>query len=136
MSNKRHILYVEDDPGSRKVMQFLMTRVEHKPELTIFEDSLNFNIRLEQLSSPPLLFLIDIHVRPLNGFEMLRILRDHPYFHNHMVVALTASVMNGEISQLKAAGFDSVLAKPLSFTTFPQTMSRLLGGERICTVYR
>lgn len=136
MSNNRHILYVEDDPGSRKVMQYLIKRMEQTLELTIFEDSVNFKSRLEQLTSPPLLFLLDIHVRPLNGFEMLQILRTHPYFHDHMVVALTASVMNAEISQLKAAGFDSVLAKPLSFGTFSHTLGCLLDGKRIWTVYR
>jgi CheY-like chemotaxis protein len=53
-----------------------------------------------------------------------------------MVMALTASVMNEEINKLREAGFDGVLGKPLSFHTFPDTLRRILAGERIWTVPR
>lgn len=131
-----NLIYVEDDPGSRKVMRMLISRIDDPVNLTIFEDSTDFIHRIECLDYTPDLFLIDIHVRPDNGFEMLNALRLHPRYADRMIVALTASVMNAEVIRLKEAGFDGVLAKPLNFHTFPMMMERILTGERIWSVQR
>lgn len=130
------ILYVEDDPGSRKVMEIMTAQLAQPITLTIFEDSTDFIARVAALSPPPDVFLIDIHVLPLNGFEMLTALRTHPHFAQHMVVALTASVMNTEVQQLKDAGFDGVLAKPLNFHTFPQMLEQILRGKQVWSIWR
>ena len=133
MINKK-ILYVEDDVGSRKVMQGLIESLNSPIELTIFNDSVDFINRVELLTPEPDVFLLDIHVSPLDGFDMLTLLRQHPHFQHKAVIALTASVMNDEVQQLKASGFDGILAKPLSFRDFPNMMQRIFSGERIWKV--
>lgn len=130
------LLYVEDDAGSRKVMVGLVERLTSPVHLTIFEDSRNFIERIEQITPSPNVFLLDIHVKPFDGFEMLRLLRQHEHFANQMIVALTASVMNEEVKKLKEAGFDGVLAKPLNFHDFPRVMDRVFAGERLWTIIR
>ncbi len=135
MSTKT-LLYVEDDPGSCKVIRMLMDRVEEPIELIIYEDSTDFLERVQSLPSAPDAFFLDIHVLPHDGFEMLEMLRSHPQYAQKTVIALTASVMNEEINRLKQAGFDGVLAKPLNFYTFPETLSRILAGEKIWNVKR
>ncbi len=136
MMRKRNLLYVEDDPGSRKVMSLLVSRLDKAVQLTIFENSTNFLERVEALESEPDILLLDIHVMPYDGFRMLEMLRGHPRFAEVMVIALTASVMNEEINRLKKAGFDGVLAKPLNFHTFPNTFEQILSSERVWTVNR
>ncbi|MBC7811708.1 MAG: response regulator [Burkholderiales bacterium] len=133
---KRNLIYVEDDPGSRKVMSLLVSRLDEAVQLTIFENSTDFLERVEALDSEPDIFLLDIHVMPHDGFRMLEMLRGHARFADVMVIALTASVMNEEINRLKEAGFDGVLAKPLNFHTFPDTFERILSSERVWTVHR
>lgn len=135
MGNKT-LLYVEDDPGSRKVMDVLVSRLSEPVQLITFEDSANFLEKLEALDQVPSVILLDIHVTPHNGFSMLKMLRSSERFADKMVIALTASVMNKEINQLKEAGFDGVLGKPLNFYTFPETLQRILAGERIWSVHR
>ncbi|MBZ0309834.1 MAG: response regulator, partial [Anaerolineae bacterium] len=136
MVTHKTLLYVEDDQGSRKVMQMLVSTLPQAVQLAIFDDSTDFMERLAALNPVPDVFLLDIHVSPHNGFGMLAMLRQHPHYAEKMVIALTASVMNEEINQLKEAGFDGVLAKPLNFHTFPDTMLRILAGEHIWTVHR
>jgi CheY-like chemotaxis protein len=136
MSIEKKLLYIEDDPGSRKVMRFLVSRLEGAVQLDIFEDSQDFLERLEALAPPPDAFFLDIHVSPHDGFKMLEMLRAHERYAQKIVIALTASVMNEEINKLKEAGFDGVLAKPLSFHTFPDTLDRILAGEKIWIVKR
>jgi CheY-like chemotaxis protein len=136
MVSHKTLLYVEDDPGSRKVMRMLVSALPQSVQLTIFDDSTDFLDRVAALDPVPDVFLLDIHVSPHNGFGMLAMLRQHPHYAGKMVIALTASVMNEEINQLKEAGFDGVLAKPLNFHTFPDTLLRILAGEHIWTVHR
>lgn len=136
MVTEFRLLYVEDDSGSRKVMQGLLERVEMPIHLELFEDSQDFLTRVEALDPTPDAYFLDIHVSPHGGFEMLEMLRNHKRFTNAVIIALTASVMNEEINKLKEAGFDGVLAKPLNFQTFPTTLMRILAGEKIWIVKR
>ncbi len=130
MNGEPVILYVEDDSQSREIMQLLVEDVMGLSHLTIFEDSNDFLFRVEALNPQPELILLDIHVPPHDGFEMLAMLRDNG-FHDTPVVAVTASVMNEEIEQLKKVGFDGVLAKPLDMDSLPVTLERIVAGETI-----
>ena len=136
MNPPKTLLYVEDDPGSRKVMSVLVGYLAQPVELVTFEDSADFLHRVHSITQEIDVFLLDIHVTPNDGFDMLRLLRSDPRLASKRVIALTASVMNEEINRLKEAGFDGVLSKPLTFSTFPDTINRILAGERIWTIYR
>jgi CheY-like chemotaxis protein len=103
-------------------------------DFTIFPDSAHFMEHVQQLSPKPNVVLLDIHVKPYTGFEMLAMLRQHPAFQDTPVIALTASVMNEEVQQLRTAGFNGVIAKPIDLESFPLMLSRVLSGEAIWSV--
>jgi chemosensory pili system protein ChpA (sensor histidine kinase/response regulator) len=128
--NHRTFLYVEDDPKSRDVMEFIL-EVDLGHKVFIFQDSSNFMERVEALPIVPDLVFLDIHVAPHDGFTMLQMLREHEVYRNVHTVALTASVMSEEIELLKRSGFDSCLSKPIRMATFSNDIERLLGGEKI-----
>jgi CheY-like chemotaxis protein len=128
------IVYVEDDPGSRKIMRVLIKQIMALPHLNILEDSSEFLSKIDAITPRPNLFLLDIHIEPHDGFELLTMLRVSETFKNALVVALTASVMNEEVQRLKTAGFDGVIAKPINLDTFPALLNRVLEGEQIWTV--
>lgn len=130
-----NILYVEDDPGSRRVVLMTERMSPGLFELTVFENSYDFDEHLRQLDPQPDMFLLDIHVEPYNGFEMLTMIRQQAAFDDVPVVALTASVMNEEIHMLKTAGFNSVLSKPLDVDEFPNLIQRIIEGERIWYIW-
>ena len=123
-------LYVDDDPMSREVLQFIL-QDDLGHQITVFEDSADFMKRVESLPQKPDLIFLDIHVAPHNGFEMLSMLRQNEHYQDTHIVAMTASVMNEEIDQLRQAGFDSCLSKPVQFESFPKVLLRLLSGETI-----
>jgi CheY-like chemotaxis protein len=125
------VLYVEDDPRSRKIMRMLLRGEMELEHITIFEDSANFAQRLQAIQPQPNIILLDIHVKPYTGFEMLDMVRQLPEFHNTPVIALTASVMNEEIQHLRDSGFQGVIAKPVDIDTFPALVDRILDGEII-----
>lgn len=131
MNQQLTVLYVEDDPQSRTVMKLLLAGRMGLEHVTILLDSADFSARVQQLTPPPNLIFLDIHVEPFDGFEMLRQLRALPQFAHTPIVALTASLMNEEVHQLRASGFDGCLAKPLDVQTFPALIARILAGEKI-----
>lgn len=125
------ILYVEDDILSREVMRMIVIEVLGYKQLMLVEDSSNFEKRLESLLYKPDLILLDIHMLPISGFEMLEIIRQHAELKDVMVIALTASVMSDEVRKLRTAGFDGVIAKPINQRVFPDLLHRVLRGEQV-----
>jgi CheY-like chemotaxis protein len=125
------VLYVEDDGFSREVMQLLLVEAMHLPHVTIFEDSQDFLQRIAVLTPRPNIILLDIHMTPYDGFEMLKMIRSLDAFEGVPVVALTASVMNEEVRQLKVSGFNGAIAKPIDQDTFEDTVYRMVNGEQI-----
>jgi CheY-like chemotaxis protein len=87
--------------------------------------------KLRAMVTWPDVIFLDIHMEPIDGFEMLRQIRADASFRSTKIVALTASVMNEEVKLLRAAGFDGVLAKPLNVDAFPDALERILGGEQV-----
>ena len=122
-------IYVEDNLDALLLMPLLFPLAGMK--LICFHDSQNFLSRVKALPCRPSLFLLDIHIPPLDGFELLRILRNEPHYARVPVIALTASVMNEEVQQLRLAGFNGVLAKPVDMQAFPNFVERILAGEHL-----
>ena len=134
MMQQPAILYVEDDFNSRMVLEILLTEEMGLPHVTILEDSTDFLNKIEALDPAADVVLLDIHVKPHNGFEMLAMLRNHPVYKDKPVVALTASVMSEEIALLEQAGFNGVIAKPIQQEVFPELLERVVKGERPWTL--
>ena len=127
---KQLILYVEDDTLSREIMALV---IEDLPryELVMFADSVDFQARVEALPVIPTVILLDIHVQPMNGFEMLEHLRSWPSYRDVPVVALTASVMNEEITRLRKVGFNGTISKPIDQDLFHDHIMQVLAGKLV-----
>lgn len=136
MSQYPAVLYVEDDPMSRSVMEILMLHQLGLSNVVIFPDSSGFHDRLDELSFQPDIIFLDIHMEPIDGFQMLEILRSYDKFADVPIVALTASVMNEEVMQLKEAGFNGVIPKPLDLDTFPNMLDALVQGQEIWRIIK
>ncbi len=131
MTNERIYLCVEDDEMNRIAVKAVFNRVMGIQQLVIFDDSTDFMTRLKLLEPKPTIFLLDVHVRPHDGFEMLKMLRLDPDYRNARVIAFTASVMNEEVERLRTSGFDSAIGKPINVSVFPSLIERIAQGEAI-----
>jgi CheY-like chemotaxis protein len=134
MTDKPAILYVEDDRLSRKLMEMLLRGRMQLPHVTILEDSEDFMLHVGRLDPKPNIVLLDIHVKPFDGFEMLAMLRQLDWGKNTPIIALTASVMNEEIQKLTQAGFNGCIGKPIDIKAVPEALERILNGEAIWRV--
>lgn len=132
MDRKPIVVYVEDDAPSITVMKVLMRKVLGITDtLTVIENTSDFLEKIDQIGAVPDLFLLDIHIVPHDGFELLSMIRNDKNLYASKVVALTASVMNEEVEKLKTSGFDGAIAKPLDLSTFPDLIAKILRGESV-----
>jgi len=130
--SKSTILYVEDDEFSRDVMELIFDDMPEY-ELIVFEDSRDFEAKLKQLPKLSLV-LLDIHMEPDDGFTMLKIIRQHGDYATLPVLALTASVMSEEITQLRESGFNGAIAKPIDQDFFAGSLADALAGKLVWTI--
>ena len=125
------LVYVEDDEASIMVMKMVVERVMRLPRLYVLESRADFVEQAKKLDVVPDVFLLDIQMKPVGGFELLAMLHGESKLKKRKVIALTASVTNEEISLLKNSGFDGAIAKPLNIDVFPDLIARILAGEQI-----
>lgn len=131
MPDNPKILYVEDDKFSRQIMDILLVRTLGFESYTVFDDSADFSNRLDSLTYVPDVIFLDIHVDPIDGYEMLKICRTKDYLKNTPIVALTASIMAAEVDLLREAGFDGLIGKPIDQIRFPDLIKRIVQGELV-----
>jgi CheY-like chemotaxis protein len=125
------LVYVEDDKASILVMKMVVERVMGLPNLHVLESRADFVEQVRGLDVVPDVFLLDIQIKPYDGFELLSMLRGDPNFNKCKVIAITASVTNEEVSLLKSSGFDGAIAKPLNIEVFPMLIARIINGEQV-----
>jgi CheY-like chemotaxis protein len=70
--------------------------------------------------------LLDIGMPLLDGFAVVRKLRENPRFSSLPVVAVTAYAMQGDREKIMNSGFDGYLSKPVNSTSLVQELDRLL----------
>jgi len=125
------IVYVEDDENSIFVMKMVTEKVMGLQTLHVLPSSADFVKQVKEIGSMPDIILLDIHMKPFDGFELLSMLRGDSQFADSKVIALTASVTNEEVDQLKKSGFNGAIAKPLNLDVFPDLVKRIVNGESV-----
>ncbi len=110
------VLYIEDNEVNQILMQGMLA---HRPGIALRLASLP-EVGIEMaLDQTPDLVLLDIQLPGIDGFEVLRRLRQQAALRHTPVVAVSANAMPDDLLQARAAGFADYLTKPLD-------MARLL----------
>jgi two-component system, cell cycle response regulator DivK len=74
----------------------------------------------------PDLILMDIQLPAISGLEVTRWLKEDPALAHIPVVAVTAFAMKGDEARIRDGGCEAYLAKPISVTSFLETVRRFL----------
>jgi two-component system cell cycle response regulator DivK len=116
------ILLVEDNDNNRMLVRDVLQATGYRVvEAENAEDGLRM-----ATEHRPALILMDIQLPGMNGIEALKRLRADPATRAIPVVAVTASAMTQDRSQIMAAGFDGYQSKPISVKGFLQTIREML----------
>jgi len=120
------ILIVEDNDKNLKLVRDVL---QVKGYDTIEAGTAEDGIRLAGARHPDLI-LMDIQLPGMSGIDALRVLRANPATAAIPVIAVTASVMQQDRSQITEAGFDGYIAKPLDLKPFLESVRSMLARGR------
>ena len=74
----------------------------------------------------PNLILMDIQLPEVSGLEVTQWLKDDEELRTIPIVAITAFAMKGDEEKMRNGGCEAYIAKPISVTSFLQTVERFL----------
>ena len=121
MAPKR-ILIADRDDHTRKILSYLLERNGY--EIQAENNGLDAVSRVS--SHQPVLIIMDINLPGMDGFDFLRIIRDHPAWHDIKIIILSA--MDREVDIIKGLSFgaDKYITKPFSNQMLIKTIATLL----------
>jgi len=126
------ILIAEDNPVNRELLRELLEVRGHTVvEACDGEEALRI---IEQ--TQPDLVLLDIGMPLLDGFGVIRKIRENPRFASMPVVAVTAYAMRGDREKILSSNFDGYLSKPVDARSLAQELDRVLrqqGKQEVST---
>jgi two-component system cell cycle response regulator DivK len=105
------ILIIEDNPANLTLTEWLMHWVGHT---VISATDAETGLMMARAEQPDLIFM-DIQLPGMDGLEATALLKRDEATRAIPVIALTALVMNGDESRIRAAGCDGYIGKPMRY---------------------
>lgn len=116
------ILVVEDNEQNRILMRQILTY--HGYEVLEATDGLT-GLEMARAHIPALI-LLDIQMPVMNGFAVIRELRNNPELRKIKAIAVTSFAMKGDREKALQAGFDEYVTKPIDTREFPELVKQVL----------
>jgi CheY-like chemotaxis protein len=116
------ILVAEDNPVNCELLRELL---EARGYSVIEAPDGQEALRMIEQSHPDIV-LLDIGMPVLDGFAVIRKIRENPSLARLPVLAITAYAMRGDRESVMNAGFDGYLSKPINSSDVSNEIERLL----------
>ncbi|MBK8005532.1 MAG: response regulator [Gemmatimonadetes bacterium] len=120
------ILLVEDNPDDVELTLRAFRRSRVANDVVVARDGVEAMERLLSQTQPrPALILLDLKLPRVDGFELLRWIREDEVLRVLPVVILTSSKEERDIVQSYTLGANSYIVKPVDFEKFNEVVDQL-----------
>jgi CheY-like chemotaxis protein len=123
--NEDHIILIRRAFAKSKVVNPLQVVRTGEDAIAYLEGTGRFSNRAE--FPLPAVILLDLKLTGMDGFEVLRWIRQHPGFRAVRVVVLTSSNAIRDVNLAYQLGANSFLVKPVDFEDFVRVTQALQG---------
>jgi CheY-like chemotaxis protein len=103
------VLCVEDDPANQRLIQAVFSRLKGMRLILAQDGKQGLDLAL---SGRPDLILLDIDLPGMNGYEILRVLREREHTKHIPVIGVSARAMPADMDRAVGASFHTYLTKP------------------------
>lgn len=120
-----NVLVVDDEPDNLGVIELVLDfyNAKVRTAATALEC-------LEQMEAEaPTLLLVDIQMPVMDGFELMRHVRENEAWQHIPLIAITAHAMAGDHERIISAGFDGYIPKPISAMTLVDELKTLIATK-------
>ena len=118
----KKVLVADDKATSRELVRTVLEQSGH----VVYEAANGMEAVRRAREVGPDLILLDLHMPALDGFGVLKELKEDEKFSSTPIVALTASAMQGDRERALSIGFTGYIAKPISLNALRGELERLL----------
>ena len=125
MTDKKEILVVDDTKYIRNILRFSLEKVGYE---VIMANNGQKALDYAMGPNPPDLIILDIMMPKMDGFEVLRRLKENDDTCHIPVIFLTAKAQKKDVIKGIEAGGDDYVAKPFKFTVLQQKIEKLTEG--------
>lgn len=122
VKQRRHVLYVEDNPANIRLIEVFFSRIENVCLHTC--ESAEAGLELLKTMRPDVI-LMDINLPGMSGLELTRLLSENPDYAEIPVIALTAAAMQENIDRAEGL-FKAYITKPVDFSLLTRTLQPYL----------
>ncbi len=125
--NRITILYIENEPEIVELVRLILARRDY--DILVAADG---RAGLQLLEARPCdLVLLDLMMPGMDGWEVLRRIREHPVLQHIPVIILTAKAMAQDRDYgLNVAGAQAYITKPFFMHELIATIERVLATSR------
>ena len=120
------VLYVEDNPANLRLVSQLLGRLPSVHLWSAHEPLLGLELATKHI---PDLILLDINLPGMDGFDVLKQLRQREATKDIPVVAISANAMPKDIEKGRNAGFEDYITKPIDVKALLYTVEKHLTGK-------
>ncbi len=122
------ILYIEDDPDFAFIMNYAVREIKDDLVVSIVEDG-NMAIaalkRFEEDKHRPKLILLDLNLPGISGLEVLKKIKEIPYFKYVPVILFSTSDDVRDVKSSLESGANAFLTKPDGYNNLIVCMQSL-----------
>jgi CheY-like chemotaxis protein len=124
IQDKLKVLYIEDNPANMRFMQQVLARHDNYSMLEAATPSVGLQLAV---SEKPHIILLDLNLPEMDGYEVLRNLKQNPQTAEIPVIAVTANAMAADVSRGLQAGFYDYITKPVNIQILLKAMREATG---------
>jgi two-component system response regulator len=133
MHYPKTILLVEDNPGDVELTKRALRKSSIDTRLDVAEDgaeALDYLFCRGQFEDRdpnllPAMVLLDINLPKIGGLEVLQHIRKHPKTKHVMVIVLTSSNEQADVTTAYSNGANSYIRKPVDFSEFAAAVHQM-----------
>lgn len=124
--NEWYALIVEDEADNADVVALILEY--HKIKYNVAKSAEDALILIEQ--EAPTLLIVDLALPGMDGWGLLRKVRENPATAQIPAVAVTAFHSTNVATKAIEAGFSAYFPKPIEATSFMRELERILESDR------
>lgn len=121
------VLYIEDNPSNLKLVTSIFASRKHICLVTAHTPELGIDLAILEL---PDLILLDINMPNMDGYQVLKVLKDNTSLKNTNVIAVSANAMPHDIERGLSEGFTDYVTKPIEVVPFLALVDRYLKNKK------
>lgn len=125
-TTNKTVLYVEDNPANQRLMQDIFEDFDSLELLVAHEPYLGLSMAT---THRPDLIILDINMPGMDGFQLLKKIKQEPALMGTPCIALSANAMPLDIKRGLSEGFEHYLTKPIDITKFYKLLDSYFDEE-------